>query len=102
MNSIMKHVLKLCALTFVLGCLTGCIGDMFRNKVEKELISIERYDPHTGKPLKNAEIIDERPIKVRYVVDGKPVVRMEKRTGGFVNAPPLPKEEPKAEIVPDK
>lgn len=71
--------------------LSGCAPLLGENK-QTELISIERYDPETGKPMKICEIIDDRPIKVKFLDEnGKPIVKMLKLSGGMYTPPPLPK-----------
>ena len=69
---------------------TGCAPLLGENK-QTELVSIERYDPETGRPMKVAEIIDDRPIKVKFTgPDGKPIIKLLKLTGGMYTPPPLP------------
>jgi hypothetical protein len=73
--------------------LVGCAPLLGENK-QTELVSIERYDPETGRPLKVAEIIDDRPIKVKFTgPDGKPIIKMLKLSGGMYTPPMLPKVE---------
>lgn len=78
-------VLLTCSLVLV-----GCAPLLGENK-QIELISIERYDPETAMPMKIAEIIDDRPIKVKFTgPDGKPIIKLQKLTGGMYTPPPLP------------
>jgi len=75
-------------LTVLIGC-----SPLLGESKQTELVSIERYDPETGRPMKVAEIIDDRPIKVKFTgPDGKPIIKMLKISGGMYTPPPLPKK----------
>jgi len=98
----MKTILACIAVAFLI-VLPGCsiLGDTFRDKKEEQILEIERYDATTGRPMKTARIIDDRPIAVEYKgPDGKPIRKKEKHGGWFISPPPLPLPEPKAEVVP--
>lgn len=85
-------LIKLQILTVLALVLAGCVGALVGKNEQTRIQTIERYDPETGRPLKVCEILDDRPIEVKFLDEnGNPIIKKQKLSGGMYTPPPLPK-----------
>lgn len=103
---ICKVFIVVMSITLLTGCVGSILGDALRDDVKIRRVDVERYDPKTGRPRKTCRIVDKREIEVEYTAaDGTTWTEKHSLEGGNWSPPALPdvpKEEPKAEVVPTK